>query len=73
MISGAKLIRIDHTQLNNLREHIEAGLQSTDQLYLSTPSMYTWLTDPVESLIDPDDLKKHVPNIYDKLFGSEQN
>jgi hypothetical protein len=73
MTSGVKLIRIDYTQLHNIQFHIETALKSPDQFYLSTPSMYTWLTDPPESLIDPEDLRKCVPMIYEMLFGSEQN
>lgn len=72
LTSGVKLIRIDYTQLNNLQFHIETALESDEQVYLSTPSMYDWLTDPEKSLIDPEDLKKCAPPVYLKLCVPEK-
>ena len=41
---GYTLIRIDYTQIDNIECHITAGINSSDNLYLSTPEMYEYIT-----------------------------
>ncbi|SNW61964.1 HNH endonuclease [Orpheovirus IHUMI-LCC2] len=44
-LCGIPLIRIDYTQINNIIHHILIALNSSCDLYLSTPEMYKWLTE----------------------------
>ena len=43
------LIRIDYTQLNNVESHIINGINSTTQLYLSDPVLYSWIIDGLQN------------------------
>ena len=66
--SGSTLIRIDYTQLDNLRFYIDEALKGTGSLYLSTPEMYTWITDPDESIITYEELISCAPEVCKKIF-----
>ena len=37
------LIRIDYTQIDNIRSHLRSALSCQNRLYLSNEEMYTWL------------------------------
>lgn len=41
--NGYFLIRIDYTQIDNIREHLHRALTSTERYYLSNPEMYAYL------------------------------
>lgn len=45
---GYKLIRIDHTKEDEIEQHLINGVYGPNQLYLSTPSMYDWLTKGIQ-------------------------
>ncbi len=42
---GATLIRIDYTEIDNIYEHICKAIEEGNNLYFSTPEMYTYITD----------------------------
>ena len=42
--TGYKLIRIDYTQFKNVTQHLENALVDTGPYYLSTCSMYEWVS-----------------------------
>ena len=65
--SGICLIRIDYTCFKRVHEHIIKGIETTDPYYLSTPEMYTWLTNPGENEISIDFVRENTPILYDKL------
>jgi len=41
---GYYMIRIDHTQLKDVESHLHNAITSNQQIYLSNPSMYSYLT-----------------------------
>ena len=43
--SGITIIRIDYTQLDNIRQHIINGINCGAVVYLSTPQLYKYITD----------------------------
>ena len=42
--NGYRLIRIDYTQVDNVNRHIRRALRSEENLYLSNPEMYSYLS-----------------------------
>lgn len=46
---GWRIIRIDYTQINNIKFHIEEAYKTDRLLYLSTPEMYKYITDNLPS------------------------
>ena len=42
--NGYRLIRIDYTQVDNVHRHIRRALKSEENLYLSSPEMYSYLS-----------------------------
>ncbi len=53
LADGFNLIRIDYTQIDSAESHIMKALQSSERLYLSAPSMYTWVLEGINSSSDP--------------------
>lgn len=50
--TGHVLIRIDHTQLDDVEKHLITAITAGKWTYFSTPPMYTWLIQPsTEQLI----------------------
>lgn len=47
---GYKLIRIDHTKNDEIEKQLIGGIYTPLKLYLSTPSMYDWLMEGIQSL-----------------------
>jgi len=43
--SGMTIIRIDYTQIENIKQHLLNGISSTNMVYLSTPELYKYITD----------------------------
>lgn len=48
-VMNIPLIRIDYTQIASIPYHLRRALKSPKPLYLSTPSLYLYLKDPVMS------------------------
>lgn len=46
-VMNIPLIRIDYTQITNISIHLLKALKKSVPLYLSTPSLYQYLKDPV--------------------------
>ena len=48
--NNCRVIRIDYSQLANIRHHLDIALDSDDMLYLSTPKLYEgWLSGAIVS------------------------
>jgi hypothetical protein len=47
---GYNVIRIDHTQLDNIETHLSSALHYEARLYLSTPYMYQHIMDSLLKL-----------------------
>lgn len=45
---GSTIIRIDYTQVNNIYEHICLAIERGENLYLSTPEMYKYITNFID-------------------------
>jgi len=56
--TGHRIIRIDFTQLEHLRTHIINALNSNSIVYLSSPNLYTYITDIT---ISTDELTTNAP------------
>lgn len=64
-LSGRKLVRIDHTQINAVKDHIERALESRDPIYYSNPEMYRYIT---HTQIEIEDLCEINPELADLYF-----
>lgn len=41
---GFNVIRIDHTEIDNIAQHLNKAFELKSKLYVSTPNMYNWLS-----------------------------
>jgi len=58
--AGYKVIRIDHTQINNIGTHIDEALRLKQSLYVSTPKLYSHIVSPVMTTLRPNYLTLNV-------------
>ena len=55
--SGMTIIRIDYTQRDNIRHHIITAVHSPNLVYLSSPAMYTYISN---INITQEELQQHI-------------
>lgn len=56
--NGFHLIRIDYTQMNQIKDHLMRALSANQPVYFSTPEMYRYLT---EANLQLTELQKYAP------------